>query len=135
MILIGSDHRGFFLKESIKAVMTCHDVGCFDESSCDYPMVARQMANHWSPKAVGILICGSGIGMCIAANRFSFMRAVRPCSLDDVILSKQHNDANVLCFSNKATVDMISHYLTTLIHTAFMGLHHENRIQQLNHLS
>jgi len=134
MILIGSDHKGFELKESVKNLINSKDLGCFDKSSCDYPVVVKNMAHHWTSQSVGILICGSGIGMCIAANRFPFMRAVRPCSLDDVRLSKQHNDANVLCFNNTVTTHLILSYLDILISTAFLGLHHTNRIEQLNHL-
>lgn len=104
-IAIGSDHAGFPLKEQLKLFLqnqahTVADVGCFSSDSVDYPDYAHQLAEMVAQKTVdfGVLICGSGQGMCIAANRHAGVRAALIRSEEDAQLAREHNDANVACF-------------------------------------
>ena len=124
-IYLGADHAGFELKEKIKNWLEKHqfeyqDMGNFQlDPHDDYPdfaaVVARRVARE---KTLGILFCGSAQGMCIAANKIDGARAVIPISLKEARLSREHNDANILCLSgwhcnyHKAT-KMLERFLTT----------------------
>ena len=109
-IVIGSDHAGYKLKTIIKNYLesnkyTVIDVGCHDETSCHYPIIAYNLcANINSPKNdvhLGILICGTGIGMSIKANRYHFIRCAVCHNTETVILSRKHNNANVLALGSR----------------------------------
>ena len=108
-IAIGSDHAGFLYKENAKRYFaitqqySCMDVGTDSEISTDYPDYAlRVAAALLSRKAdLGILICGTGIGMSIAANRFRGIRAAACESAAAAQLARQHNDANILCIGER----------------------------------
>jgi ribose 5-phosphate isomerase B len=106
-ILMASDHAGFFLKESLKeklaiiSSMSVNDIGPSNNESCDYPHWASKLAKGLScesRKAYGILICASGIGMSIAANRYKHVRAALCFNEEMSILARRHNDANVIVF-------------------------------------
>jgi ribose 5-phosphate isomerase B len=106
-VFIASDHAGFFLKESLKERLATipsimvNDVGPFNNESCDYPQWASKLAkglSYESRKAYGILICASGIGMSIAANRYRHVRAALCFNEEMSILARRHNDANVIVF-------------------------------------
>ena len=101
VILIGSDHRGFDLKllmreHLVKRHYDVLDVGTHNKDRCDYPNVASQLCKTMNSKK-GILICGSGFGMCISANRYKGIHAVTPRSVEEAIISRQHGNVNVLC--------------------------------------
>ena len=101
VILIGSDHRGFDLKLHIREHLVKRhydvlDVGTHNKDRCDYPNVAKQLCKTMNSKK-GILICGSGFGMCISANRYKGIHAVTPRSVEEAIISRQHGNVNVLC--------------------------------------
>jgi len=105
-IAVGSDHRGFNLRAKVVELLRgldqeVTDVGTEDPEAVDYPDIAAEVAQRVSSGEVdrGILICGTGLGMCIAANKFPGVRAA-PCH-DDLTaeLSRRHNDLNVLCLS------------------------------------
>ncbi len=109
-IYLGSDHAGFKLKEEIKKFLSdkkhkYEDLGTNNEESCDYPDYAFAVAQKVGAskgKDVGILICGSGIGMSIAANKVPGARAALCHNEWAAIKSREHNDANILCIGAKA---------------------------------
>ena len=107
-IIIGSDHAGFNLKESLKEKMyegSIHyeDIGTYSESSMDYPDVAHPLAQAVSEGKYnfGILICGTGIGMSMSANRHKGVRAALCWDIEITRLARQHNDANILCMPGR----------------------------------
>jgi ribose 5-phosphate isomerase B len=141
-IAIGSDHRGYHLKEQIIAMLRTkghevEDAGPSATESVDYPDFAALVAKMVSQGAVerGILICGTGIGMAIAANKFPGVRAA-PCS-DEVTaeISRRHNNLNVLCLS----ADMLSpraveRMVEVWLSTPFEGGRHERRVEKIHQL-
>jgi len=103
-IAIGSDHRGFALKEALKELLAelgheWVDFGCQGEEAVDYPDIARPLAEAMAAGEYqrGILICGSGVGMSIAANKVKGVRAALCHDTFAARLARRHNDANVLC--------------------------------------
>jgi len=103
MIAIGSDHGGFALKQEIKAHlikegMEVRDFGCFDEKSCDYPDYAHPVADAVASGECekGILVCGTGIGMCMAANKHPGVRAALCGDCFSAKATREHNDANIV---------------------------------------
>jgi ribose 5-phosphate isomerase B len=137
---IGSDHRGYHLKEQIIAMLRqkgheVDDEGATGSESVDYPDFAALVAKKVSGGTVerGILICGTGIGMAIAANKFPGVRAA-PCS-DEVTaeISRRHNNLNVLCLS----ADMLSprtveRMVEVWVATPFEGGRHERRVEKIH---
>jgi len=138
-ILIGSDHAGFSLKTFLKEVMEQDglqvvDVGCAADISCDYPDYARLLCERiQSGEAVrGILICGTGLGMSMAANRFKGIRAALCTSEYQARMSRAHNDANVLIIGGRVTgVEMAVSILRTWLETSFEGGRHQRRIDRI----
>jgi len=122
-IVIGSDHRGFLLKEGLKAYLSKHyeveDVGCFSEKRTDYTRYAAKIAKAISRdklNTVGIGICGSGIGMSIVSNKFRGVYAARCLSKKDAELSRKHNNTNFLALpaiSLKSAKRIVDAWLTT----------------------
>ena len=107
-IAIGSDHRGFLLKEELKNYINklgfdVKDFGCHDEDTCDYPDTASEVANKVSQGHFdrGILICASGCGMNIVANKFPNIRAVIANDVNIATVSRAHNDTNVITIGSK----------------------------------
>lgn len=103
-IYIGSDHAGYKMKEDLQMYLKKNgheavDLGCFNESSTDYPDIAHEVADKVSenPGALGILVCGTGIGMSMVANVVPSVRAAVCTSPEMAEMSRQHNDANILC--------------------------------------
>ncbi len=141
-VAIGSDHRGYHLKEQIIAMLRAkgHDVddaGTCATESVDYPDFAALVAKKVSQGTVerGVLICGTGIGMAICANKFRGVRAA-PCN-DEVTaeISRRHNDLNVLCLSGdmlspRAVERIVAAWLTT----PFEGGRHERRVEKIREL-
>jgi ribose 5-phosphate isomerase B len=139
-IAIGADHGGFALKEYLKNYyknqnIDFEDVGTFSEESCDYPLIADKLAElvlqHKAEK--GILICGTGIGISIAANRHKGIRAALLYSREAAILSREHNDANVAVFGARTqNRDDVVAYLDCFLQTPFsQGERHCRRIAEL----
>jgi ribose 5-phosphate isomerase B len=135
-ISIGADHAGFLLKERLrqKLVADGHQVadrGTNSEQSCDYPdfaaAVARDVARGQAER--GVLVCGSGVGMSIAANKIDGVRAAVGTSQDQVRLTRAHNDANVLALGSR-TVDGASAELMVqaFIQAEFEGGRHAHRV-------
>jgi len=107
-IFIGSDHAGFKLKEnlikyySVNSKLKFIDEGTYSKDSCDYPFYAKEVSMKVVDEdAKGILICGTGIGMSIVANKQKGIRAALICDIERAKLAKEHNDANIICLSGK----------------------------------
>ena len=138
-IAIGSDHRGFVIKhkvvESLKRLeQEVIDVGPHTAESVDYPDIAQIVALQVSNGTVdrGILICGTGIGMCIAANKLPGIRAA-PCH-DDLTaeMSRRHNDLNVLCLSADMLGErLIDRMVEIWLSTEFEGGRHARRVEKI----
>jgi len=134
-IAVGADHRGFEVRAKLVEMLQglgheVDDVGAFSADAVDYPDIAALVAGKVSRKEAdrGILICGTGLGMCIAANKFSGVRAA-PCH-DDLTaeMSRRHNDANVLCLSADLLGErIIDRIITTWLSTTFEGGRHARR--------
>lgn len=121
-IFIASDHAGFTLKEEllsyIKGFGVVSDLGTYTENSVDYPLYAKILCEEMKkdPTSLGVLICGSGIGMSISANRFSHIRAALCRSVEDSKLARMHNNANVLCLGARISgnfKDIVSAFFNT----------------------
>jgi ribose 5-phosphate isomerase B len=138
-ISIASDHAGFDLKLSIiRTLQGNHqivDCGCDNNVSVDYPDFAQKVAEKIINHEVdfGILICGSGIGMSIAANRFKQVRASLCYNQKTVKLSRQHNDANILCLGARITkTTNVLKMIEIFLNTNFEGNRHQKRVNKLS---
>jgi ribose 5-phosphate isomerase B len=140
-IIIGSDHAGLALKETCKAYLEkqgtyqVKDIGAFSRESCDYPGIAQQVAQAVSrgEYSRGILICGSGIGMSMAANRYRGVRAALCHNIYSARLSRLHNDANVLALGERILGEGLAlEILETFLKTEFEGGRHQRRIEQFD---
>jgi ribose 5-phosphate isomerase B len=139
-VVIGGDHRGYPLKEMLKEYLQnigheVVDVGTDSEESVDYPEYAGKVAEIVSKGDVnkGILICGSGIGVCIAANKYKKVRAANVINAVQAKMARSHNDANVMCigadFVDFAEAKkMVDGY----IQTDFESGRHARRIEQIS---
>lgn len=137
-LAIASDHAGYELKEALKKAFPMHDFtdfGTNSTQSMDYPdtgfPAAQAVADGTCEK--GILICGSGIGMSITANKIAGIRAAL-CTITDVArLSRMHNDANILVLAGRYTATAYAIEIAEIwLNTAFEGGRHENRINKIN---
>jgi ribose 5-phosphate isomerase B len=138
-IAIGTDHRGFSLRAKLVELLQqagheVVDIGTFSPDAIDYPDIAAQVADKVSRGEVerGILVCGTGLGMCIAANKFPGVRAT-PCH-DDITaeLSRRHNDSNVLCLSADLLGErLIDRMIEIWLAAPFEGGRHQRRIQKI----
>ena len=138
-IAIASDHAGVTLKETLKSELMSlgfipEDLGVHSRDSVDYPDFAKKTTD-WLLKGTGrraILICGSGIGMSIAANRIKGIRAALCRSVEDAELSRKHNNANILCLGERITdAETSKDILRRFIATAFEGGRHQARVDKL----
>jgi len=139
LLAIGSDHRGYDLKGKIAAYLTANghtvqDMGCYSLDSADYPdfasAVARSIASGKAER--GVLICGSGIGMSIAANKFDGIRAALCCGAEMAMRSRLHNDANILCLgSDFIERDEALRSVGLFVTTAFEGGRHQQRLDKI----
>ncbi|MBW2988725.1 ribose 5-phosphate isomerase B [Candidatus Woesearchaeota archaeon] len=123
-IMIGSDHAGFELKESIISFLkqlgyNPEDMGAYSKDSVDYPLIAKKVAQKVAKtSSIGILICGTGIGMSIASNKIKGIRAALCYDESCAALAREHNNANILCLgartpSAKSYKKIIKRFLTT----------------------
>lgn len=138
-IALGSDHRGFGIKERIEVLLrslghTVEDIGPTGNGPVDYPDYALRVAEAVGRREAdrGILICGTGIGMCIAANKVLGVRAA-PCH-DRVTaeMSRRHNDANVLCLSaDLLGEELIEQMVRIWVDTEFEGGRHARRVGKI----
>ena len=140
-IYIGCDHAAFEAKEQLKIHLAEHiqvvDVGTNSTESCHYPEYATKVANEvaTSSEDLGILICGSGIGVSMVANRYKNVRAALCRSVEDAKLSRQHNNANVLCLGARSnTIDELVEITDRWLEAQFEGGRHQIRIDMFNGL-
>jgi len=138
-ILIASDHAGFALKEKVKTYLEksnlrVKDLGTYSQVRCDYPEFAAALAKNISQKKYerGILICKSGIGNSIVANRFPGVRAALCFSVKAAILSRQHNDSNVLVLGSAfVSSDLSKKIINIWLKTKFEGGRHKRRLEKI----
>jgi ribose 5-phosphate isomerase B len=139
-LLLAADHAGFELKERLKAFLEtrgvpCTDLGAGSAESVDYPDYARRVAEAVSRGEAerGILVCGTGQGMAMAANRYPHVRAAVPCSEEAARLTREHNDANVLALGGR-TLDhgLAERILAVWLETPFAGGRHARRLQKMD---
>lgn len=137
-ISIGSDHGGFNLKQQVVEYLNSKyevvDYGCYNLDSCDYPEFAKKVANDVSNKEseFGILICTTGIGMSITANKFKDVRAALVTNIESAHLTRMHNNSNVICLGAKFTsYDDAINYIEAFLNEKFEGGRHERRVNQI----
>ena len=136
---IASDHAGFKLKENIKDYLidnnfSVFDIGPYDDRSVDYPDYAKKLAKRIKAKKsdIGILVCGSGTGMAISANKIKDIRAAVCYNPKSTRLSRQHNNANIIALGSRLTKKSLSLKLVDLfLKTKFEGGRHLKRIKKL----
>ena len=136
---IATDHGGFFLKRAIAEEIEAAgyqvlDLGTDSEKSVDYPDYAEKLVRAISDGSVkkGVLVCGTGIGISIAANRHMGIRAALCYDEETVVLARQHNDANILCLGGRKTAESQARQLVALfLDTEFEGGRHERRVEKL----
>jgi len=139
-IAIGADHAGYDAKEALKKIVERHgysveDKGTHSTDSTDYPDYAHAVANavEIGSAAAGILVCGSGNGVCMTANKHHGVRAALAWTPEIAKLSREHNDANILCvparfIDDRAAEEMVE----TFLKTAFEGGRHQRRVEKID---
>ena len=137
-IALGSDHRGCGMKEKIIQLLTEHkyefkDFGCHTEQAVDYPDIAVKVAEAVVRGEFerGILICGTGIGMSMAANKRKEIRAALCYKPEYAALTRMHNDANVLCLGEMNGDELNREVLKVFLGTEFEGGRHQRRIDKI----
>lgn len=145
-VSIGSDHRGLELKNYVYNYMVpntdeevtkfnisvIQDVGAYDTKSVDYPDIVKEVASDLEFQSHGILICGSGFGVTIAANRYSHIRAANCRTVKDVEMARKHNNINVLCMgADFVTKDIAWQLIQAFFNTKFEGGRHAKRLDKL----
>lgn len=142
-LFIASDHGGFVLKKDLLPWLQSYaqptsvmDLGTDSLDSVDYPdiadLMARSIKEQLPEKAMGILLCGSGVGVSIAANRYPFMRAALVSEPVTAALSRAHNNANILCLGARLIgTDMAKECIKAFLSTPFDGGRHERRVEKL----
>ena len=141
-IAIGCDHRGLNLKRAIAELISemghdFEDFGCYDTASVDYPDIALQASQALAQGRVerAILICGTGIGMSIAANKVRGVRAARCQDTFSAQRSRAHNDANVLCLGEEVVGEgLAKDIVTAYLSTDFEGGRHARRLDKIRAL-
>ena len=136
-LAIGSDHGGFLLKKEIMNQLNNYqwiDCGTYDENSCDYPdyaiLVGQKVANHECD--YGIVICKSGIGVSIAANKVKGIRCALVEDIQDAILAKQHNNANVLALgADRVRLLTATQCIQSWLNASFLKGRHEKRVEKI----
>lgn len=138
-IAISNDHRGFKLKNKIIKYLTKKgyqvlDLGCQSEVSVDYPIYAFELGEKINQQEadLGIIICGTGIGVSIACNKVKGIRCAKPYNAKEASLSRLHNDANVLALSSCMSYFRILDIIDAFLKTKFSSdIRHQNRIEMI----
>ncbi len=137
-IYIAADHGGYALKEALIDYLKGNeivDLGTDSPESVNYPLYADKLADHLKVDrtALGILICGTGLGMSMAANRHPHIRAARCCTGLDADLARRHNNANVLCLGGRTLgEELAKHIVDHFFQASFEGGRHQRRISQFS---
>jgi ribose 5-phosphate isomerase B len=137
-IAVGSDHRGLDYKKYVIGVLTgmghnAKDLGTYTTDSVDYPDIAKTVGEAVAKGQYdfGVLICGTGIGVSIAANK---VKGIRAALCDDSFMAeraRQHNDANILCLGAERGTGGVDHILKTFFSTKFEGGRHQRRVEKM----
>ena len=137
-IAIGCDHRGFTIKQLVirlvaEAGHSYEDFGCYTEDSVDYPDIAGKVAEAVAKGDFdyGILICGTGIGMCIAANKVKGIRAALCHNSFSARRARQHNDAHICCLAAEEGKARVPSIIGTFLTTEFEGGRHQERLNKI----
>lgn len=138
-VAVGSDHGGFEYKAKIIEYLKEHnfeyeDVGTFTKDSCDYPIIAKKVANKVVSGEAdkGILICGTGIGMSITANKVKGIRAALCSDTFSARATRAHNNSNILCLGERVIGDCLAIDIVDVwLHTEFEGGRHQRRIDEI----
>ena len=138
-IFISSDHAGFYLKNCIfenlkKKSYKIENLGPFSEKSVDYPIYAKKLANKVSKNKTnfGILVCGSGTGMAMAANKVKNIRAAVCYNVKNTKLSRLHNNANIITLGSRLTKKNIAFKcIEVFVNTKFEGGRHKKRVKKI----
>lgn len=142
-IIIGCDHAAYPLKETIKAYLTkemgitVEDAGTYSQDSVDYPDFGSKVARAVSDGEFeqGILLCGTGIGMSMVANRFPRVRAALCSDIFAAVMSRKHNDANILVLGGRVIGDVLAvEIVKAWLETAFEGGRHQSRLDKIETL-
>jgi ribose 5-phosphate isomerase B len=139
-IIIGCDHAAFRLKEILKTALQARgidvtDVGTHSEASMDYPETGKAVAQKISTGEYerGILICGTGLGMSMVANKFAHVRAALCNDLFSAAMSRRHNDANILVMGGRVIGDILAlEILRTWLDTPYEGGRHQRRLDMFD---
>lgn len=142
MLAIGSDHGGYELKEHIKKYLDekgveYKDFGCYDENSVDYPDIAQKVCDAINNKECenGILVCGTGIGISIAANKIDGIRAAHCHDVYSAEMTKRHNNANVICMGGRVIGrELAFKIVDAWLGAEFEGGRHQTRIDKIHNL-
>ena len=138
-VLIGSDHGGYELKELLKeglSKITWIDTGCHTDDSCNYPSIVDNLVKQLKTGTVnkGILICGTGIGVSMRANRYKGIRAALVYNAHTAEMAKAHNNANILCLGGRITLPKIALELVQIwLKTPFDNGRHELRCDMIDY--
>jgi ribose 5-phosphate isomerase B len=143
LVFVASDHAGYNLKtqiwQNLKSVsIECKDLGTFslggNSDFSEYALkVCDKMKESDSDDCYGILICGSGMGMCMAANRHNHIRCALCRSTDDAIISREHNNANVCALGARFTGETVAHNIVkAFLNTQFLGGRYKDRMDQIS---
>ncbi len=140
IIPIGSDHAGFQTKQVLISFLTSlgyevKDYGCFSEDSIDYPDYAHPVAQHieTTPGSLGILLCGSGNGISMTANKHQAIRCALCWTPEIAELARQHNDANIIALPARfITEEAAKEMVQVFLNTAFEGGRHANRVAKIS---
>ena len=141
-IIIGSDHAAYDLKEKVKAFLIergidVEDAGCYSEDSVDYPDFGIKIASMVSAGKFerGILMCGTGIGMSMVANKFPRVRAALCTDLFSSIMSKRHNNSNILVLGARVVGDILAvEIVKAWLETPFEGGRHQRRLDKFDRI-
>jgi ribose 5-phosphate isomerase B len=145
-LTLASDHAGYHLKEQLKQFLaeaypaiTVDDAGCHCPERVDYPNIVQAAVEHMATtgnnNCHGMFICGSGVGVSMAANRFGHIRAVLANDVSTAVMSRKHNDSNVLCLGARVIAPERAELIASIwLTTPFEGGRHQERVQQLSNL-
>ena len=140
-IAIGSDHRGFELKQLVARIIieaghNYKDFGCHSTESVDYPDIAGRVAEAVAKREYdrGVLICGTGIGMCIAANKVKGIRAALCHNSFSARRARQHNDAQICCLAAEEGKARVPAIIETFLNTDFEGDRHIQRLNKIREI-
>ncbi len=142
-IAIACDHAGYIYKEKIKKIfkkkynIIFEDYGAYSKDSIDYPDVAHKLANSIEKNITdkGIILCGSGNGVCMTVNKNKYVRAALCWTKEIASLARQHNDANVLCLPARfISIEECIEMVDVFINTVFEGGRHLNRVKKINNI-